>query len=139
MLVDESLQAALDDAVENHEWEFEKYFLAQFCKLRFEYEEGACLVRMQVQPWMLNTRRKLHGGVISLILDISMGHLLNREIQPGITIETKVQYLSACEGGDVVAKATFLKRGRQIQALKADLFNDNGRLVAFATATWATA
>lgn len=139
MLSDPHLEKAFQQATALHEPAFEQFFLVRLYGLRFSYAPGSCTVELMVRPWMHNPRGTLHGGVIAFGLDVSMGHLLNREIGPCATVETKTQFLRPVIDGEVRFTATFLKRGKSLQHLQSTLTDASGALAAFATATWAAA
>ncbi|WP_119462728.1 PaaI family thioesterase [Rhodospirillaceae bacterium SYSU D60014] len=137
MLTDPDLEQAFAKALEDHEFAFERFFLARLFGFEFAYDDETCTVSLAVRPWMHNPRKSLHGGVIALGLDISMGHLLNRTVGPAATVETKVQYLRPVTGGTVTFQGEFIKRGRALHHLQSRLFTEDSKLAAFATATWA--
>ena len=85
---------------------------------------------------MSNPRGALHGGVIAFVLDISMGHLLQRQVGGGATVEMKIQYLKAVSAGRVTATGRFLRKGRTLSYLHSELVDEKGELIAYATGTW---
>jgi uncharacterized protein (TIGR00369 family) len=89
-----------------------------------------------VKDFMHNPQGGLHGGVIAFVLDISMGHLLYRRSGPGATLEMKVQYLSVARAGRLTCTARFLRHGKSISALRSELVDANGEMIAYATSTW---
>jgi uncharacterized protein (TIGR00369 family) len=92
-------------------------------------------VAFEVEDFMLNPRGTLHGGVLATALDIAMGHLINREVGPGATLELKIQYLSAMRTGRCICRGEALRRGGT-WFLKAEARDAAGGLVAYATSTW---
>jgi hypothetical protein len=60
---------------------------------------------------MHNPQGSLHGGVIAIALDVSMGHLLHRFLRTGVTLEMKTQYLRPVRG-PCWCQARFTKAGR---------------------------
>ena len=69
-------------------------------------------------------------------MDAAMGHLLNHLGQPAVTLEMKTQFIRAIRGGTVRAVSSVLQRGRRVCYMQCSLFDHEGRLAAFATATW---
>ena len=135
--VDEkTARAALERALETHEQDFGKFFLARFFGCEFEYTDDACRVSFEMTDFMTNPQGGLHGGVIAFVLDISMGHLLWKKAGAGTTLEMKVQYAKAARAGRLTATARFLRQGRSISYLRSELTDENGELIAFATSTW---
>ena len=129
-------RAAFDDALATYEQDFGKFFLVRLFGMRFDYPGDTCTVSFDVRDYMFNPQGGLHGGVIAFALDIAMGHLLRETSGAGTTLEMKVQYLSVATSGRLTATGRFLKRGRRISYLRADLTSEEGDLIAFATSTW---
>ena len=127
---------AFERALETHDQNFETFFLARLLGMEFEYADDACKVSFELKDFMLNPQGGLHGGVIAFVLDISMGHLLWKKGGAGTTLEIKVQYAKAARSGRLTATGRFLRQGRSISYLRAELTDESGDLVAFATSTW---
>jgi uncharacterized protein (TIGR00369 family) len=135
--LDETLaRRAFEDALASYDQDFGKFFLARLFGCEFAYTEDACTVSFDLKDFMLNPQGGLHGGVTAFVLDVSMGHLLWNKSGPGTTLEMKVQYASAARSGRLTATARFIRNGRSISYLRAELTNDSGELIAFATSTW---
>ncbi|EHI49955.1 hypothetical protein HIMB100_00002410 [SAR116 cluster alpha proteobacterium HIMB100] len=124
-------------AIEGHEQVFESFFLAKLLGLSFDYgDDDALTISFDVNEMFTNPQGTFHGGMIATVLDISMGHLLNKAIGPGSTIEMKIQYLRPVVDGQVICKSRFIKKGRSINFLESHLYNAEDKLCAHATATW---
>ena len=137
MRIDEgAARAAFEGALATYEQDFGRFFLARLFGMQFEYGEDDCRVSFEMKDFMLNPQGSLHGGVIAFALDIAMGHLLRVRSGPGTTLEMKVQYLSAPRAGRLTATGRFLRRGASVSFLRAELSNEAGDLLAFATSTW---
>jgi uncharacterized protein (TIGR00369 family) len=127
---------AFEDALATYEQDFGKFFLVRLFGCEFEYTEDACRVSFELKDFMRNPQGGLHGGVTAFVLDICMGHLLWKKSGPGTTLEMKVQYARAARSGRLTATSRFIRHGRGISYLRAELVDDQGELVAFATSTW---
>ena len=125
-----------EDALINHKSEFEKFFLVRFFDLKFTYDDETCTVEVPVEDYMYNPFGSLHGGIISFILDASMGHLCNKKIGAAVTLELKTQYLKPVKSGTIKCQASFLKQGRKIVSLESRMTDEAGDLIAIGTATW---
>ena len=131
-------------ALEEHEQIFEHFFFAKLIGLEFEYlnfnsddsNDEMLNISFEVNPMFFNPQGTLHGGLIATIMDISMGHLLNKSIGPGATIEMKTQYIRSIVQGKINCRANFIKKGRSINFLESRLFDENKKLYASATSTW---
>ncbi len=143
--VDEkAARAHLDRILSDHEQAFEKFFLARFLNLSFEYlplnaldaEKEVCRVSFPMSDMLKNPQGSLHGGVMATAMDISMGHLVNKVAGPGATIEMKVQYMRPVTEGKVTCEGRFTRKGRSLAFMESRLSDANGKLAALATATW---
>ena len=129
-------RAAFEQALATYDQDFGKFFLARLFGTDFEYTDDTCRISFDVQEFMSNPRGALHGGVIAFVLDISMGHLLQRKVGGGATVEMKIQYLKAVSSGRVTATGRFLRQGRTLSYLHSELVDEKGELIAYATGTW---
>ncbi len=127
---------AFDQALRTHQPEFEKFFLARLLGLQFEYPDHKCVISFDLSDFMFNPQGSLHGGIIAMVMDISMGHLLKRVQGPGSTLEMKTQYVKPARTGTVSCCGEFIKQGQGISYLRSTMTDDIGDVIAFATATW---
>jgi uncharacterized protein (TIGR00369 family) len=132
----EHLTNVFEEAVTTQQPEFGKFFLAKFFQLDVSYGDETCLVKFPVEEYMFNPQGSLHGGVISLALDVSMGHLSKKFLGTAVTLEMKTQYLRPAKSGFVLCEAQFLKKGRRIVYVESRMTNEEGKLLAIANATW---
>lgn len=141
---EKAARAHLDTILIDHEQAFEKFFLARFLNLSFEYlpfeaqdaEKEICRVSFPMSDMLKNPQGSLHGGAMATAMDISMGHLVNKVAGPGATIEMKVQFMRPVTDGIVTCEGRFTRRGRSIAFMESRLSDANGKLAALATATW---
>ena len=123
---------------------FEKFFLAKFMGLEFEYlpagaadsDKTHLKITFEVNEMLMNPQGSLHGGVMAAVMDISMGHLLHKTAGMGATIEMKIQYLRPLRQGVVTCEGSFIKKGRSLSFMESRLSGSDGKLAATATATW---
>jgi uncharacterized protein (TIGR00369 family) len=127
---------AFENALATHKQDFGEFFLLRLYGMDIEYTDEACIITFEVKDFMHNPQGGLHGGVIAFVLDVSMGHLLYRRSGPGATLEMKVQFLTVARSGHLTCTARFLRHGRSISALRAELLDEKGEMVAYATSTW---
>jgi uncharacterized protein (TIGR00369 family) len=137
MKVNEAVaREAFEHALATHNQDFGEFFLIRFYGMEVEYTDEECRISFEVKDYMHNPQGGLHGGVIAFVLDISMGHLLYRRSGPGATLEMKVQYLTVARTGRVTCTARFLRHGKSISALRAELVDARGEMIAYGTSTW---
>ena len=134
----------IDNVLKDCEQVFEKFFLAKFMGLNFDYlpenandsDKTELKITFNVNEMLLNPQGSLHGGVMAAVMDISMGHLLYKSAGMGATIEMKIQYLRPVRQGRVTCEGRFIKKGRALSFMESRLSDDAGKLAAIATATW---
>lgn len=136
--IDESAaRRAFEQAIAEHQQEFGRFFLARLLGLEVNYPDTeTCVVEFEALDFMFNPQGTLHGGVIATVLDISMGHLLQKTIGPGMTLEMKTQFLRPARAGRLRAEGRFLKKGKSINYLETRLSDAAGSLLAVANSTW---
>lgn len=129
----EAAQFAADTA----ESAFGRYFLIQFLGLSLDYsdEEKSCTVRLPFAKHLCNAGGGIHGGILTTVLDISMGHTCHQYLTAGSTIDMSVRFMRPVRT-DSVCTGRILHGGRRIVQLESRLYDDSGRLAALATGSW---
>lgn len=115
--------------------DFDRFFLLRFLGLEVSYGPGSCTVTLPTSPYMSNPQGTLHGGIIALAADVSMGHLCHRELSTSVTLDMNLRFLRPVTG-PARCEARFLKPGRQVVHLVSEVYAPDDRLAAVATATW---
>lgn len=133
---EEAVRRAFDGALATHDQAFGSFFLARLLGFDISYPQGLCVVRFPIEDFMFNPQGSLHGGIIALALDVSMGHLLNDLQGPASTLEMKTQYMRPLRQGTATAVGQLVSRGRSICFVESSLHDEDGILVAAGTATW---
>jgi 1,4-dihydroxy-2-naphthoyl-CoA hydrolase len=98
------------------------------------------VARMPVRDVLGNGRGVLHGGAAMALADTvgAAGTIINlpAEAKGTTTIESKTNFLSpAPVGGEVIATATPVHRGRRTQVWQTRIETVDGKLVALVTQT----
>jgi len=135
--MDEALiRARLDEALRETQPDFGAFFLLRLFGLDVSYGEETCTVRIPTSAEMFNPQgTSLHGGVLTMAVDISMGHLCKRFLSTCVTVDMDLKYLRPING-PARCEASFLKKGRRLVTVQTRVFDQRDRLAAFATATW---
>ena len=131
-----SARRAFEAALASHEQDFGKFFLARFYGLDISFTDESCRIEFELEEFMLNPQGGIHGGVSAFVLDVAMGHLLQRTSGAGATLEMKVQYLNTARSGRMTCTSRFIRHGRSISFLRAELVDAGGEMIACATSTW---
>lgn len=126
----------LSRALADDRQEFGSFFLSRLLGFDIAYDATSCSVLFEATKALCNPQGSLHGGILALAMDTSMGHLLHHVAGTSATLEMKVQYLIPVNGGLIRCKATFLRQGRKLSFLESCAHQSDGILVAHATATW---
>ena len=135
-MTDEESGLMLERAVGDGRQEFGSFFLSRLFGMAVAYEGDSCIVSFEVKKQVFNPQGSLHGGVLGMALDISMGHLLQHRFGPGATLEMKVQYFAPIRSGLVRCRAEFLKKGRKVFFLQSQASGAGDDTIAHATSTW---
>ena len=126
----------LSDADKYEVQAFGSFYLSRFLGFKVSYKDDECLVNFEAKSPMFNPQGTLHGGIIATAMDVSMGHLLHHTTGVGATLEMNVKYLLPIKNENVLCKGSFLKQGKTIGFLQSHLYREDGKLAAYASATW---
>jgi uncharacterized protein (TIGR00369 family) len=129
--------AAARRAVDAAEPAFGRYFLIHFLGLSISYaeDEQSCTVALPFASHLCNAAGVVHGGVLSTVLDISMGHACQKYLSAGTTIDMEMHFHRAVRT-DAVCTGRVLHGGRRIVHLESKLYDNSGRLAASASGSW---
>lgn len=105
-----------------------------------EVEQAVSRIRMQfdVPTMFANPTGAVQGGFIAAMMDEAMSTcciIASNVTMTAPTLEMKTSYLRRLMPGDAEVEARILKWGRSAAFMEAECFDDQGRLVAKATAT----
>ena len=91
--------------------------------------------------WMANPERKhTHGGILAALVDLAAdGALIPRLGRAVPTIDMRVDYHRAALPGDLIAKGRVVKFGAQLSVCEAEVYDQEGQLVASGRGTYFTA
>ena len=126
----------LSNADSSENQEFGSFYLSRFLGFNISYMIDSCEVRFDVLPPMFNPQGSLHGGIVATAMDVSMGHLLHQTTGSGATLEMNVKYLLPIFAENVTCKGSYLRQGKSISFLQSHMYKENGKLAAYASATW---
>ena len=129
------IERRLEDALQLDPPTFGAFFLQRFFGLEISYGHGTCTVTIPTADYMGNPQGTLHGGIIALAADISMGHLCHRELSTAVTLDMGLRFLRPING-PATCTARFLKPGRTVVNIQSEVTDEEGRLCAVASATW---
>ncbi|WP_309498361.1 PaaI family thioesterase [Sulfurovum sp.] len=103
------------------------------------FSKGEAEVELHVQPYHLQHQGFIHGGVISTLMDNTGWYAAVSNLEDGftaVTMEIKINYLKPALGKYLIASAAIKRQGRTTSFVTIEL-HDEGKLVAYATGTYA--
>jgi uncharacterized protein (TIGR00369 family) len=101
-------------------------------------EAGTVEVAFAATEQFLNPWGMVQGGLLAAMLDDTMGPALSARLGPGesaSTVDLHVQYLRGVGPGRLVGRGRVVRQGRSIAFLSGELLDEDGTVVATATAT----
>ena len=116
-------------------------FLTQMGIILTSWNEGAAEFEMPIQNWHMNRNGALQGGVVATLIDAACGYagLYSAPGAPqinGVTITLNVNYVSSTSSGKLLAKAKKIGGGKNIFFSEAQVFTDDGNLIASGQASF---
>jgi uncharacterized protein (TIGR00369 family) len=101
-------------------------------------DEGTIEVAFTATEAFLNPAGTIQGGFLAAMLDDTLGPALVAGLGPGDfapTTDLHVQFLRPAKPGRLLGRGRVVRRGRDIGFLAGELVNEDGAVVAIATAT----
>ncbi len=104
---------------------------------KYDTENRTCKVSCPVTELMLNSFGRVHGGVFSYISDTVMG-LLNSHFKEGsfVTLELKTSFLKGIGEGELIAIASYVKEGSQVNFVECEIYNQDHDKLCVTTGTF---
>jgi uncharacterized protein (TIGR00369 family) len=105
-----------------------------------EVDEGHVAFSLKVEEYHYNPLGTVHGGVISTLLDSCTGCAVHTTLAAGwgytsLDLTTKFLRPLTVDSGLLRCEGTVINRGRTTALAQARLFDQAGKLAAFATST----
>lgn len=106
----------------------------------FVVERGSVSVELKAEERHYNPLGTVHGGVISTLLDTAAGCSVHSTLAVGETytsLDLTVKFLRAVtvDSGTLRAVGTVIQRGRRTALAEAKLYDEAGKLVAYASSS----
>ena len=103
------------------------------------FQDGRYILQLVVVSHHLNRYGIVHGGVLFSMLDTAMSRAfldtLPAEQNSGVTLEMKINFLKATDGGTLTAFGELINTTRRTALVEGYIENGNGELVAKASGT----
>lgn len=100
---------------------------------------GASEVALELTPAHRNRRGVAHGGVVSALLDVSLGAAVVSTLAPEEwcgTLELSVQFRDPARHGPLTGRGRVERRGRRVAFAAGEALDAHGRVVAAAHGVW---
>jgi uncharacterized protein (TIGR00369 family) len=93
------------------------------------------------EEWVVNPeRRYTHGGILAALIDLAADYALIGHTGRGVpTIDMRVDYHAAAMPGDLTVRGKVVKWGSQFSVAEAQIFDQQGKLLASGRGTYLTA
>lgn len=101
-----------------------------------EVSDKTSTVKMDITKNSLNPYGIVHGGLIFSMGDTAMGVTVRCTGRDAVTLDASINYIKPGKGKYLMAKAEVVKIGKTTSLLKANIFNDNGEIIAIMCATY---
>ncbi|MDH4279115.1 MAG: PaaI family thioesterase [Acidimicrobiia bacterium] len=114
--------------------------LRAFLGMEIERGEGTGSVSVEVGPAHVNPNGVVHGAVAFAMMDTAMGAAVSSLLTDGrqcATVEIQTRYHRPVLSGTIRATAEVVTAGRRLMHVEARTVDDDDRLVASATSTYA--
>jgi uncharacterized protein (TIGR00369 family) len=104
-----------------------------------EWGSGTAVWEYTVDREHFNPNGVLHGGVVMTLLDTAMGHAVAELVYPegriNAAAQMNINFLLPVREGTIRATAKVRKIGKRLAVVDGEVTDEEGRLVAIATAT----
>jgi uncharacterized protein (TIGR00369 family) len=103
--------------------------------------DGIELTATWREEWVVNVeRRYTHGGILAALIDLAADYALVGRTGRGVpTIDMRVDYHAAAMPGDLTLRGKVVKSGSQFSVAEAQVFDQQGKLLASGRGTYLTA
>jgi uncharacterized protein (TIGR00369 family) len=105
-----------------------------------EASEGSSTFSMPTSPWLTSPSGLVLGGVTACLADIALGGAVETTVPAGTALaptDLRVQFIRPvpAAGDSIIARAAVVHRGRGMAASRAEVTNEQGKLLALASAS----
>ena len=105
------------------------------------HDDGIELRAKWREEWVVSVERRFtHGGILAALIDLGADWAMVRKLGRGVpTIDLRVDYHRAAMPGDLIARGKVIRNGSQFATAEAQVFDQEGKLLASGRGTYFTA
>lgn len=104
-----------------------------------DIKDGSAVLTLPFHEKLLQSANMIHGGVFSVLVDSAIGTAIRSVLDENVlavTAEMNVNYLRPAMKGTIRAVGKVIHRGNTLAVGTADIFHENGKLLATGKATY---
>lgn len=101
-----------------------------------EIRKDSVVLKANIVEEALNPYGILHGGFIFGLGDTAMGMMVKSCGRVGLTMDSNIQFLRVAKGRYIKAVGSIIKLGSRICTTKAELYDEEERLIAIMNANY---
>lgn len=104
-----------------------------------DMRSGEATIRVEMSDELRQPHGLLHGGVTAALIDTAMAFAVITKLSEGekaSTVDLSVHYIRPHTEGAFSSTAKVIRAGKRIITLSADVFNEQGKLIATSLATY---
>ncbi len=104
-----------------------------------ELESEKAVMSLEMQEKLRQPHGLLHGGATASIIDTAMAFAVVTcltDEEKASTVDLTVQYLRPHTEGKIICTAKILRAGKRLLFVSAEVFNEQGKLIATALSTY---
>lgn len=101
-----------------------------------EANENEVIIRANLTENSMNPYGMAHGGFIFGLGDTVMGMLAATIDKKALTLNANISYLAPGTGEYLIAKGEIVKKGKTISLLRANIYNDQKKLISTMESTY---
>lgn len=104
-----------------------------------DMRSGEATIRVEMSDELRQPHGLLHGGVTAALIDTAMAFAVITKLsesEKASTVDLSVHYIRPHTEGAFSSTAKVIRAGKRIITLSADVFNEQGKLIATSLATY---
>ncbi len=111
--------------------------IASFLNMQLlELTPGYSMVKMKLKPEYQNFHGLTFGGIIMAVADQAFAYACNSIAYPSVASQFNIHFAAGAEAGDeLTAECRVVRSGRRVGISEITVTNQEGKLIAKATAT----